>query len=112
MWAHTYRGRVHIPRQKLRDNRKSGGDERADHEAKDADDDGVGHDIGDEPPEELHDEAYGDVDEDHGPLAEFVCDVRKEKAAERQAAPKAGGNVPDLVRGAAPYGNKKLDHPA
>lgn len=102
---------MEVPGQEPGQDGDAGREQGRDGEAQEADDDGVGDDVGHEPEEQLHHQPEDDVEEDHAPLAELVGYVGEQEAAQGQTSPEAGGDVTDLARGAVAYRDEKFNHP-
>ena len=103
---------MQVPWQKLRDYREASGEEGGNDEPEEADDNGIGHDVRDEPKEDLQEKPDDNVDEHHGPLAYLASDVGEEEASKCEAAPEAGGDITDLARDAVADRDEELDNPA
>lgn len=93
---HDRRARIHGP----------------EHQAQDGDGDGLAHDVGDEPHEQLEGDGEEGEGDDAGPFAEHVGRVREHEAAEGDAGPEAGGDVAGGAGGRVPVSEQEGDDPA
>ena len=86
--------------------------DRTEQEPHNGDSDGLADDIRHEPDEQLEGGRAGDEEEGALLLAEAVARVRQQEAAQRDAAPEAGGDVPDARGLAGAVRDEEGDDPA